>query len=271
MLYLDVFFANLNLVVRIADFLSCRENDIWANENAEFEQNKFYYITRGNCVLNINGTEYLGKKGDWFFIPANTQHKYYNLSGEPFEKYWLHFDLYPNSTIFSLLNLDYCINTRDQQITALFQELITKYKSENLSDKLDVKSIALKLLSLFISASTQESKVALPNPEESFSALLAYINQNLERNISNNELSKLCYQHPSHFVRFFKKKAGMTPQKYIMEKRVQMAKRLIEQTDLKFSDIAIQAGFCDAPHLSKVFKKFYSISPQEYRKGRYRH
>ena len=271
MLYLDVFFANLNIVVRIADFLSCKENDVWTNDNAEFEQNKFYYITNGNCIININGKEYHGKKGDWFFIPANTKHSYYNLSDKPFEKYWFHFDLYPNSSFFGLLNLDYCIHADDKQLTFLFDELVTKYKSEKLSDKLDVKSVAIKILSLFIAASDQESKVTLPNPEEKFSALLAYINQNLERSISNAELSKLYYQHPNHFVRFFKKKTGMTPQKYIMEKRIQMAKRLIEQTELKFSDIAVQTGFCDAPHLSKVFKKFYSLSPQEYRKGRYRH
>ena len=265
MLYLDAFFANLNAVVRVADFFSCKETGLWTDKNVEFEQNKFYYITKGNCVIRINGRDYYGKAGDCFLIPANTRHDYRNVQGAVFEKYWFHFDLYPNSSIFKLLNLDYCIHAKDSTFLNLFSELFQKFNSEQLTDKLDVKSLAIKLLSAFIAASHMETRV-LPNGEEPISHVLAYINQNLGRHISNTQLSELCYLHPNHFVRFFKKKTGMTPQRYIMEQRVQMAKRLIEQTDMKFSDIAVQVGLCDAPHLCKVFKRFYSLNPQDCRK-----
>ena len=268
MLYLDAFFANLNAVVRIADFFSCKENGVWAAEKVVFEQNKFYYITKGSCVIRINGKDYHGKEGDCFFIPANTKHDYRNVKGAVFEKYWFHFDLYPNSSIFKLLDLDYCINAKDDTFLSLFAELFHKFNSEQLTDKLDAKSLAIKILSSFIAASRMEAKISSPNGEEPISSVLSYINQNLGRHISNTELSELCYLHPNHFVRFFKKKTGTTPQRYIMEQRVQMAKRLIEQTDMKFSDIAVQVGLCDAPHLCKVFKRFYSLNPQDCRKGR---
>ena len=271
MFYLDAFFANLNAVVRIAGFLSCKENDVWANDKAEFEQNKFYYITKGSCVIKINGTEYYGKEGSCFFIPANTKHSYYNIKEAPFEKYWFHFDLYPNSELFRLLKLDYRIKMEDDSILRLFAELFEKYNSEKLTDKLDVKSLALRILSAFIVASNKETKIALRDSEEKITWVLAYINRNLDRPISNVELSQVCCQHPNHFVRFFKQKTGSTPQRYIMERRVEMAKRLIEQTDMKFADIAAQLGFCDAPHLSRIFKRFYSLNPQEYRKRRDRH
>jgi len=270
MLYLDAFFANLNLVVRIAGFLSCPENGLWANDNAEFEQNKFYYITKGSCVIRIEGREYVGKPGQCFFIPANTKHSYYNIQGAPFEKYWFHFDLYPSSDLFHLLKLRYCIHADAAVFTPLFDALFRKFQSEALTDRLDVKSLALGILSAFLAASHSQTRLGLPEPEEKISQVLAYIHRNLERPITNAELSALCCQHPNHFVRFFKKKTGTTPQKYITEQRIQMAKRLIEQTDLKFSDIAIRAGFCDAPHFSRVFKSYYSLTPQEYRKHRNR-
>ena len=116
MSYLDTFFANFNMVVRIAGFFSCKENEVWANPKAEFEQNKFYYITKGKCIITINGKEYYGEEGSFFFIPANTKHSYHNIQNGTFEKYWFHFDLYPNSSIFKLLDLNYCINTKDDDI-----------------------------------------------------------------------------------------------------------------------------------------------------------
>ena len=268
MLYPDAFFANLNMVVRIGGYLCCEQGDVWANERAEFEQNKFYYITKGACVINIEGKEYRGKAGDCFFIPANTKHGYYNVRSAPFEKYWFHFDLYPNSTIFKTLGLGYRIHVADGQMEALFAQLHSKQKGQTLPDKLDVKSLAIRILSSYIAASHKGTKFRFFDPEEQISVVLAYINQNLGQHLSNTELSELCHLHPNHFVRFFKHKTGTTPQKYIMEQRIRMAKRLIEQTDLKFSDIAAQVGRCDAAHLSKAFKRFYSLTPLECRKLR---
>ena len=269
MLHLDAFCANLNAVVRIAEHFVCDVNDVWANEKAEFEQNKFYCITKGRCVIKINGKEYHGKAGDWFFIPANTPHSYYNLQDEPFEKYWFHFDLYPNSSLFESLGLDYRLHDTDDTIVSLFAELCEKFESEQLTDKLDVKSLTFKLLSAFIAASKNEARVSLPESEETITAVLSYIHQHLGESLSNVQLSQLCYLHPNHFVRFFKSKTGVSPQKYVMEQRVQTAKRLIEHTDMKLADIAVQTGFWDAPHLTKVFKKWYSLTPKECRKRRY--
>lgn len=268
MLYLDAFFANLNIVVRIADYLSCGEQDVWADDRAEFGQNKFYYVTKGACVITIDGKQYYGKEGTCFFIPANTRHAYRNIKGKPFEKFWFHFDLYPNSSIFHLLNLNYSIQAKDDTIAALFEELTAKYESDAVTDRLDVKSLAMKILSSYIAFSHKAAKVSSPDAEEKISNVLSYIDEHIAEHIPNPVLSELCYQHPNHFVRYFKQKTGLTPQKYITERRVQMAKRLIEQTNLKFSDIAAQVGFCDAPHLSKVFKKTYSLTPQEYREVR---
>lgn len=268
--YLDTFFANLNVVVRIAGFLSCNAGDVWADENAQFEQNKFYCITKGSCIITIDGKEYYGKEGTCFFIPANKKNSYRNISDAEFEKFWFHFDIYPDSSLFELLNLDYCVNTTDDNICNLIAELYRKYSSENLTDMLDVKSLAIKIISEYIAQSHKEMKVSSLNADEKFAAVLSYIHQNLGNHISNEELSRICYLHPNHFVRYFKKKTGTTPQNYIMEQRAHMAKRLIDQTDMTFSDVAEEVGLCDAPHLYKVFKKYFSLNPQEYRRTSYR-
>ena len=241
-------------------------NDRWGEKNAICPYSKIYYVVGGECKITIADKNYHAVAGDFFLIPAGVKHSFFHTNENYIQKYWFHFDLYPNSTIFKTLGLNYRIHMSDRSIEQLFAELHEKQKSETLTDKLDVKSLAIKILSSYIAASHKGTKYRFFDPEEQISVVLAYINSNLEKHISNVELSELCYLHPNHFVRFFKKKTGSTPQKYMMEQRVQRAKRLIEQTDLKFTDIAARVGFCDAPHLSKVFKSFYGLSPQEYRK-----
>ena len=67
----DIYFDNLNVVYNAGDFFSVVNKD-WTYPRHRFEQCKFYFITKGNCVIEIDGKTYNGKAGDWFFIPANT-------------------------------------------------------------------------------------------------------------------------------------------------------------------------------------------------------
>jgi AraC-like DNA-binding protein len=68
------------------------------------------------------------------------------------------------------------------------------------------------------------------------------------------------------FLRLFKHETGLTPNNYIILKRIEKCKQLLQtQTDLL--DIAIQTGFYDATHLCKHFKKITGITPLAYHKA----
>ncbi|MGE5108076.1 MAG: helix-turn-helix domain-containing protein [Sphingobacteriales bacterium] len=66
------------------------------------------------------------------------------------------------------------------------------------------------------------------------------------------------------FLRLFKQETGLTPNNYIILKRIEKCKQLLPaQNDLL--DIAVETGFYDAAHLCKYFKKFTGITPLAYR------
>jgi len=68
------------------------------------------------------------------------------------------------------------------------------------------------------------------------------------------------------FLRLFKQETGLTPNNYIILKRIEKCKELLlTQDDLL--DIAIQTGFYDATHLCKYFKKITGITPLAYRQA----
>jgi AraC family transcriptional regulator len=70
-----------------------------------------------------------------------------------------------------------------------------------------------------------------------------------------------------HFSRAFKQSIGMSPTKYIAERRIERAKKLMQETDLPISEIAIRSGFSSQSHFTTSFRRFAKVTPKSFRKG----
>jgi two component transcriptional regulator len=64
----------------------------------------------------------------------------------------------------------------------------------------------------------------------------------------------------------FKERTGKNFSDYVIEMRIEEAKRLLRQPALSMSDIAERIGYADARHFSKVFQKMVGVKPTAYRK-----
>jgi AraC-like DNA-binding protein len=71
---------------------------------------------------------------------------------------------------------------------------------------------------------------------------------------------------PSHLAHRFRLETGMTVKEYVTRVRLEMARRMLLETDAKLDSIADAVGFCDAPHLSRVFVQYTRRRPGEYRR-----
>lgn len=263
----DIYFTNLNAVYNFGGYFSISEKEDWSFGSDRFEQCKFYFITGGSCVIKIEGTSYRAHAGDWFFIPAGTEHSYYNEKDAPFCKYWMHFDLYPNVDLFSLLNLPYLVKADDKgKALRLFKRFAKLCASETLTDKLAVKACLIELISEYVKAANPDGVSVVNRTTERLNDLLRFINENLHKPLSNEILAKKYFAHPNHFIRAFKEKTGLTPAKYIKSKRMETAKRLLENTDLSIAEITVKIGLSEPTHFSRLFKEFYNCPPAEYRR-----
>lgn len=86
----------------------------------------------------------------------------------------------------------------------------------------------------------------------------------LEKNISINKLCALCGVSYSLFLKTFEKELSTTPNKYIINLRMNYACDLLK-TDKKITEISEIIGFTDVYFFSKQFKKYIGISPTTYR------
>lgn len=103
------------------------------------------------------------------------------------------------------------------------------------------------------------------NSLDTVEKVISYINANYENKITNSQLAKLTGYHEYHLNRIFKKQTGGTIHKYIMEVRINEAKKLLMTTNIPIYVIAQKTGFNSDTHLSNCFKNYFGYSPIEYK------
>ncbi len=92
------------------------------------------------------------------------------------------------------------------------------------------------------------------------------IYENLERKISLNEIAEMMHLHKSYLSRIFKEETGENIVQYIVNTKLERAKSLLKNTNMKPSDISNILGFATPQYFSIVFKKYTDETPSQYRK-----
>lgn len=92
-----------------------------------------------------------------------------------------------------------------------------------------------------------------------------FIDKNYKKDISLSDLADTFYVSKEHLSRLFKKETGQNLFSYIMDLKLNEAKRLLVETNRTLDDIAFSLGFSNGNYFSKVFKKNISVSPSSYR------
>ncbi|MHB1485887.1 MAG: helix-turn-helix domain-containing protein [Saccharofermentanales bacterium] len=96
---------------------------------------------------------------------------------------------------------------------------------------------------------------------------LTYMNQNLDRNICNAEIAKLLNYSEKYFVNYFKKKCGISPQKYIKTYKMEMAANYLKNR-FSLDETASLLGYNNTNNFCRDFKIRYKTSPVRYLRER---
>jgi len=81
------------------------------------------------------------------------------------------------------------------------------------------------------------------------------------------EIAREACLSPYHLHRLFKAAFGETPHEYLSRRRAQTAARLLAETALSVTEIALDCGFCHGGTLSAAFRERYGVSPRQYRQA----
>ncbi|SDN78475.1 response regulator transcription factor [Alkalicoccus daliensis] len=92
-----------------------------------------------------------------------------------------------------------------------------------------------------------------------------WIQQNIADSITISKIAEEVYMNPTYFCEVFKKQTGETVLDYVTRVRIEKAKELLTQTNLKIQEISEHVGYKDAKYFSKLFHQYTGELPSKYR------
>lgn len=229
-----------------------------------------HYCVAGKAWCEIGDRRWDVAEGNVLLLPAKVPHKYGDSKDGPWTFHWIHFrgnmalelcQLLGTSEQQPILQLKV-----DSENLACFDELYQWMEMAHTYDNLVAASGSLlRFLSL---ANTKRYLTNQPTQKtkDHISETVRFMETNLKEQLSLKKLAKIAHMSPSHYCTVFKKRNCCPPIEYFQRLKIQKACDLLTQTDLQVRQIALNLGFDDPFHFSRLFKSFVGVSPTQHRK-----
>ena len=102
-------------------------------------------------------------------------------------------------------------------------------------------------------------------PRTPIDKVCAYIKKHYTEELRLDDLASIAHLNKNYLVRQFKKKFGISPINYLINIRMEHAKKFLAETDLPIKTIASNCGYTDPSFFNSYFKKLFSVTPVAYR------
>lgn len=159
---------------------------------------------------------------------------------------------------------------RDESLRFLSQAIIGFYESSPTSDVLKsevlVRTLGSHLVSLFQGKSHAHHLGKHILPLRAMHKLDELIRATLHQEIRLEQLAAHVGVSPSHFVFLFRRTTGTSPYHYVMLKRLERAREMLMRSPTTISEIALNCGFYDQSHLTRLMKRHTGLTPLQLRR-----
>ncbi|MCI1959065.1 MAG: AraC family transcriptional regulator [Clostridia bacterium] len=158
----------------------------------------------------------------------------------------------------------------DTEILNCVNKMINEYHEKKIGFELEVKSTIYELIVFLLRGHMNK---VITNTELSskisslkrFDSILNYIEGHYTEKISSRILAKNAHISECYFCRTFKQITGKKPTDYINEIRLKKSAKYLKTSELNISEIALKCGFDDINYYSRLFKKYFHVSPTKFR------
>lgn len=171
---------------------------------------------------------------------------------------------YPSK--FELTRTSY---VQDVQIRQIGLAVLAECRSGFPSGRLYGESLAIALAARLV-ACYSSHLLNSPNTKDGLPAwrlkrVTDFIEENIDSELGIAEIAAIAGFSEYHFSRLFKSRTGITPHRYVMQRRVARAKELLSRSQMSIKEISTSLGFSDQAHFTTVFKNATGMTPKHFR------
>lgn len=233
--------------------------------------NRMYIL---ECVLDGTGvieTEKQRihiKKGDLYFINLEKECLYYSDSQNPLHKIWINFNGTSIPDLLKIYNLS-------EPVTVVSSSKSTENYFEaiiSLLSNLDKTAIPQTMGAVFQYINRIFSFMSSYKDERG--ALIAFSASNIKTiidtapyyHVTVREIAQAYHYSERHISRIFTEEFGISPKEYILQQRIEHAKKILVNSSVSLKEIANLLHFYDVHHFCNCFRRIVGMAPGTYRK-----
>jgi AraC-like DNA-binding protein len=258
-------------------FLSCFSDNA-TKHTPMIREHGIVYVLSGKLEINESGKITYLYKGDCAFVRKDNRISMNKMpyKDEQYKSIWLTFPR-------SFLREFYQTLNKSQLPTDAKRPKISLQKLP--ADRPDIRSLFLSMTPYFnspiaptpelIRLKMTEGVYCLLNTDKDFYTalfdfsepwkidIMEYLNNNYMFDLSLAEIASFTGRSLATFKRDFRKISSLSPEKWLIQKRLDTAKQQLETGQVKVSDIYREVGFKNLSHFSTVFKETYGYAPSK--------
>lgn len=247
--------------------------------HTEFE---LVYVETGTVYFGISDKQFALSEGQGVFINSKILHRYFSQGKAIVPNFVLMpvFIAAQDSLIYQKYVLpimaspmDYQIFSQDipwqAEVLSLMREMMAAQEKAS-----DVELVNSYLIQKIWHILYQNTDIEHMGKKENYSAssqarlqlMMQYIHQKSAYNISLSDIADQAKVSKSTALNLFQRYLGISPVTYLINYRLQEAAKLLTATEKKVTAISKDTGFDSVDYFCKAFKKYYKLTPTEYRK-----
>lgn len=254
--------------------------DVVDNARTLYHYHDFYEIhatLSGNANFYLDGKQFEIEAGSILLIQKNDLHRIVSQSSKVFDRIYIFITpefLRKFSTPET--DLENCfkgLDTNSSKVLKVNPEKLKEYLA--FVDEKETRTYGADIeyqqklieyiifLNRLVLSSNFESEPINNKKSKYIDAILEYINGNLDKSLSLDEMEKQFFVSKYYISREFKKYTGLTFHQYVQKKKLLFAKKLLVQYQ-NSTDVYQKCGFKSYAHFLKAFKKEFQLTPKQY-------
>ena len=294
---MNTLFNQINPYIRYVNHLTNCNNDTHILPWRTLYDYEILFVTKGRIIVETKNEKYFVNENQFHIMSPNLEHTRYFEKDESCDYFNIHLDFFydqylpdfsaqrvyvdpayilpieltKRQTHFSptLINRVNC--SAPEKVTNLFESLFSKYKNTKIIYKqIVMKSICLKIIhEIILSCDKSDTTILGSNTfsnkyNELVNKFIDYVSNNYQLEITPYDFIKDKGLSLGHFIKIFKQEKTLTPNEYIIEYRLTLAKEFLKSGRYFVYEVAKMVGYENEFYFSRLFKKRENCSPAEY-------